>query len=345
MILYLPLFSKQLNFIFDLDLKSDSLKLNTFDKKWQTLPKHQNKNSAIAKLSYRIDYKRGSYKLSFFKKRELEMMVNDGFIQTWYEVDKNFNKLLRSEDIGKKIPKFNIIGWLNYYDIKGVALQKSFFYKNHNFFITANLFKAKDMQYLRVCGKNSKYFKTSFDYYYSNKNYISKNKNHDNIYSGKGWGVDISYLYKSLKYTFFISVLNINSFIDWKSITFMHYDFNSNTIYKGSDGYNHKKPFGKGYYKYNIDYKQKIPIQKKIIFEYKIKENIIIGDKLELYKQVNFNQIYTQFNYHNISYKVGALYKDRVLLFGIKYKYFYIDISNNLNTNNRVISCFLKISK
>ncbi len=337
--------AKNISLEVDLDLKSNALRLNTFDKKWQILPKHKSKNSTVVRLLYKINWKIDSYQISLFKKKELEMMVNDGFIQTWYAVDKSFDKLLRSEDIGKKIPQVDISGWLNYYDTKGVSIQKEFIYKKHKFFITTNLYKAKNMQNLIVYGKNSKYFKVSFDYYYSDKNYISKNKNHDNAYSGKGYGFDLAYLYKNQKYTFLASIQNIHTFIDWKSITLMHYDFDSNTIYKGSDGYNHKKPFGQGYYKYDINYKQKIPIQKKVIFEYKIKENIIIGDKLELYKQVNFNQIYTQFNYHNISYKVGTLYKDKVLLFGVKYKYFYIDISNNLNTNKKIISCFFKISR
>jgi hypothetical protein len=330
---------------FNLDIKSNSLEINLFDNKWSSIPQHEKENHVIGDIYFDTHYIKDDIKIGIFRQKNIDISMNSGFIQTLYYSSNDFSTLLNSNNIGSEITSKNIEANANYFDTKGMYIEKKFdLDSKHTIKTKFKLYKAKDIQYLNLQGSNDNRFLMSFDYYYSKTNKISKNNNHDNNYSGQGYGLDLEYIYKNNDLYFNFGIFNINSYINWKSITHMYYDFDSQTVYKGDDGFNHIKPFGVGYYKYNIDYKQKIPIKYKVILDYKIDNSISIGDNIDFDKNIMFNEIYIQKEYiNNLNTKIGYIYELQNIIFGLKYKTYSIEISNDIKTSNRVIRVGFKV--
>lgn len=271
--------------------------------------------------------------------------MNNGFIQTWFEASEDFSTLLNKSDIGNSIDYTKIKGNANYFNTLGFFLQKDFTYKKyHHFAIKSKFYGAKDIEYLKVKGENSnEQFKLSLDYYYSKRNRISKNNSHDNSYSGYGYGFDLEYIYKNKNLYIYSGILNILGTIHWSSISKMHYDLNSNTIYKDDNGFNKVRPFGIGSYKQNINYKQKLPLYYKSTIDYKIANSSYLGNNLIGNKNTIFNEIYLRKEFKNFAFKTGYIIENKNMNFTLAMPNVKIHISNNFSFSNTILQASYKI--
>ena len=328
-----------------LNPKSDNLALNVFEYEWVVMPQHKKNNTAFGTLYFDMYYNFNSFKLGVFEERTSSIEANSGFIQTWYKSSKDFNIFLHKNDIGQEIDYTDISGDVNYYDTRGVYLQKVFSLNQYNFLsVKLKFYYANDIQNITLDGYNTKdRFQASFDYYYSDKNYISNNDDHDKNYNGYGYGFDVEYIYNKDKLYIYAGLLNIGGHINWKGISKMHYDFDSETIYLGEDGYNHKRPFGVGKYSYNINYNQELPLFYRGSFDYKVTNNISIGNNLNGYNSVVFNEVYLNTKIYHGRYKVGYIYEIKSFIFGAYFKYFKVEISNNFGLSNKVMQAKLHL--
>jgi hypothetical protein len=152
-----------------------------------------------------------------------------------------------------------------------------------------------------------------------------------------GYGMDIEYIYRKNKLYFYGGIFNIGSFIKWKNITYMHYDFNSQMIYMGEDGYNHYRPFASGYYKYNIDFKQKIPMYYKTTIDYKLDDIYNIGLNTDFYSNNSYNELYFTTLLLSSKIKVGYIYENRNIICGINYYNFQFELSNKFGSNHQTV--------
>ncbi|MEA2050160.1 MAG: hypothetical protein U9O56_05465 [Campylobacterota bacterium] len=321
------------------NIKSDSLDIDIFDDKWLTMPKHNKTNNAYGDIYFEGSYHLDDIKIGVFHEKSINLNANDGFIQTWFYATKDFNTLLNKDDIGDYITNTTIDGDASYYIANGIYIQKIFNpTKKHYFSSKLKLLKGSELQSLAVTGENAEQFEMSFDYYYSDKNHISKNKRFDNSENGIGYAIDLEYIYNDEKLYFHAGFYNIHSFLYWKDIEFMHYDFNGQTIYIGDDGYKHSRPFGSGYYRYDIDYKQKLPLYYRSTLNYKINNIISIGDSMEGYNDIVFNQLYikTKIN-KNHSFKTGYIYETKNIIFGVDFKYISLECMYNFAMNEKVL--------
>jgi len=336
-----------------IDLKSDSLPLDIFEDDWDSLPSHSKTNSAFGGTYFDLYYNFYDIKLGLFQEKDLNLNINDGFIQTWYGASNDFTILLNKTTIGDEIDYLPIKGEANYYYTKGLYLQKILRLTNKQYFsLKAKLYDAKDMQVIKVNGSNSnKQFKLSVDYYFSNKNMLIKEKFQDDQYSGKGYGFDLEYIYNNDYLYIYAGILNIRSHINWNSITHFQAEFDSNF---GYDEQNNYKPFGTKSYTHDINYKQKIPIYYKTTIDYKLNKSISIGDNINGYKDIYFNEFYTNFKINKYRYKLGYIYESKNIIFGAlfedikfydtKLNNIYLEISNKYGTSTKTIQAKYHIS-
>lgn len=117
----------------------------------------------------------------------------------------------------------------------------------------------------------------------------------------------------------------------------MHYDFDSQTIYLGEDGYNHYKQFGSGYYKFDINYKQKIPFYSKATIDYSIKDDISLGHNFQAFNRIYCNEPYITYALASKKFKLGYSIESQNINFGLYLKYISIEVSNNLSMDENVI--------
>lgn len=336
------------------DLKSDILPFDTFDKPWDTLPAHKNNNHATGNIGSKLYYNFDDIKAGVFIDHTFDMNINSGFIQTWYYANKDFDTLLKKSDIGKSITTTPINGKMLYYDAQGIFLEKKINYdKNNYFFISSKIFKAKDIQYLKVNGSNTKdKFKMSLDYYYSDKNYISKNNKHDQYYKGKGYGFDIRYIYKNDPWKIKVDIKDIYTYIKYDSITYMHYDFESGDYlpnvkeciwgvgYIKDNGTQGCRSFGTGYYIYDTKLKLKLPVKYKLDISYTQADTFSTGAVLDIYQSAVYQQPYIIYK----NYKLGYTVQTKSLDITASYDNIIFSISNKLEKNSKEIQSYIKIT-
>lgn len=321
------------------ELLSDKLVPNIFEKEWQEMPSHNKQNNAFGEVYFDIYHNFTNFKFGILREQKLKTTINDGFIQTWYYAEKDFTTLLSKSDIGDNLDTIDIEANLNYYDTDGLFIQKIIPFEEHHFLsIKIKFYSATEMQYLDLKGYNSSSrFELGYDYYYAQKNYISKNEDNNKIYTGLGFGVDLEYIYNDDSFYIYGGILNIGSFIEWKNITLMHYDFDSSTKYLGEDGYYHLKAFGIGYYKFDVDYRQKIPMQYRASLDYSVNDDFSLGSNSSGYKDVIFNELYMTHSIYGDRYKVGYMIETENASFGAYFKYISLEISNNFEMSFRSI--------
>jgi hypothetical protein len=333
------------------DLVSNQLTLKTFDNKWQKLPNYTIDNKIFGYTNTQAYYTFNNFTIGLFKRKIVDLEVNDGFIETWYKIENDFSGLLSNETIGSTIDDVSIKGNASFLDTNGIFISKIYRYYDNLFNIRLNYFKAKDFQYLDIYGQNSNTFNMGFDYYYASKNRISKDKDHDDTYSGEGYGFDLEYIYAHNKYYFYTGIFNIGASIHWKNITKMHYDFDSGYRYIGADGLwkykdSSKTSFGTGYYKYNTTFVQDLPMYLKSTFDYCLNNNNYnIGINLDYYKNDIYSEPYITMKLLDKLYtRIGYLLENKISIFGLKYKDYYIEVSNKLgSSDNTVLSGGFKI--
>lgn len=328
-----------------IDAKSNNLHFDVFDHEWINPPPYKKDNYAFGNLYADTYVKIDSYKLGVFKQELAQIHINDGFIQTWQKSQQNFTTFLGKKDINKELEANLVYGDANYYDAQGIYLQRILNITQNNYLsVKVKLNYADKLQFIQADGyTDSQEFKGKFDYYYRKKNYITNRDDKDGS-AGTGYGLDLEYIYNYKNIYVYLGIFNLYSFIYWKNVTLMHYDLDSTTIYKGDDGYNHYRPFGKGYYKDNVHLKQKLPEYYKASLNYEFNDYIATGDNLDIYDSILYNEIYINAKVYNGRYKLGYAYENRELLFAAYYKYFAIEISNYFGLSNNILKASCKIS-
>lgn len=333
------------NFSSYIDAKSDNLPFNIFDQKWENHKFHKKENNAFGNMYADIFINLDTYRVGLFREYIAHIDVNDGFMNTWQAVQKNFFTLLTKKDINQDLKQTEITGHANYATTYGIYLQKVFRLNQSNFLsIKTKLNYADELQYMQANGTtSSEQFKGSFDYYYSNKNLVTKYNTKNKTPLGIGYGLNIEYIYNNQNIYFYFGVYNLASYIYWKNITLMHYDFNSHVIYKGKDGYNHYRPFGSGFYKYDLTFIQKLPQYYKASFNYELNEYIALGNNLEIYQNMYDTKPYINIKIHNNRYKLGYNIENSEAIFGAYFKYFNFEVSNYFGPSNDIMKASLNI--
>jgi len=287
--------------------------------------------------------------------------MSDGFIQTWYSSQKNFSSLLLNKNVNLKIANLSLDSDADYHSSYGLFIQKVLDLSDSNHLsIKLKLYIADKMHHIDVNGEtNSTQFKGSFDYYYTKENLVSKGSTQSRTSYGLGYGIDLEYIFEKNQWYFYLGGFNLASQINYKNVTKMHYDFNSDTIYVGDDGYNHYRSFGVGYYKYNLSFKQKLQAYYKSSINYEFTDNFALGNNLDYYKNMQFNELYTNFKIDDARYKLGYVLESKTLMYGFYFEDvrvhlpfgyeafwndFVFEISNQFGMSTKNIHANVKIS-
>jgi len=329
-----------------MDAQSNKLPFNIFDQEWRESPAHERSNDAFGQIyadTY-VDY--DGLKFGVFGERLAQVDMNEGFFQTWFYAQKDFLQLLFNQDIYKIIPQNPINGKATSYNSYGMYVQKVFQPKKSHFLsFKLKLHYANKLHDIKARGyTDDTKFIGSFDYYYSKKNLVSKGKTQSDAPQGIGHGIDLEYIYQQDKWYFYLGGYNLGSYIYWKNVTLMHYNFNSEIIYKGTDGYNHSRHFGKGYYKYNVSFKQKLPQYYKTSLNYEATSSLSIGSNVKIYDNLYVIEPYINAKLYFLRYKLGYQIQDNTLLFALYYKYVNLEISNKFGPANDALQAQLRIS-
>jgi hypothetical protein len=294
-----------------LDIKSDSLPLNLFEKEWTTLPEHKVSNNVFGGISYEAFVGFDDFKIGIFQEKKIDISMNDGFIEMWFTASKDFSTLLGMRGIGNSLRNFPIKASVDYLESDGLYLEKSFAVNSHQLSGKIKFHHAKDIQLLRLNGSNQNGdFATTFDYYYTHKNYISKYQSDYDNGSGVGYSVDLEYASKPLEnFNIYLGVINVLSSIKWSGLALMHYDLDSSKPLGD--------PFGIGYYKFNQKFNQTLPIYLKMKLDYQLTDTLSIGNNTDANENTHFNEVYGKTEYGEYSFKVGKVIEVNQFLFGL----------------------------
>ena len=325
--------------------KTNELELNTFDKKWDVMPQFKQDNIAYGTLYGDVHYTNKDWKIGMFYENGMFLSFNKGFGETWYKTDKDFNTLLHFQDINTKLESVPIRGNGVYYKIGGLFLQKSFEpFTHHYVAVKLKLFGSNEVQEIALSGLNTRQrFIGAFDYWYKRRNYISKEEPTAEDLNGYGYSVDLEYIYSNDLFYFYGGVMNVAGKIRYDSATKMHYEFDSQTTYRGKDGYNHRKPFGQGYY---IDQKLSVdmPIYYRSAFDISPENFFSFGDNMEGYKGTFFNELYfTVQPFAHVRLKAGYIYEAKTTVFGVYLKHLSIEISNNFSFSQQIVEATVHV--
>jgi len=334
------------NFNLELEAHSDKLPFDIFDDAWINMPAHKKSNNAFGQIysDIYVDYE--GLKVGVFGERVAQININDGFVELWYEAQKDFTRLLASDRIYKTLEPKPIRGEGNSYESSGLFVQKVFpLATYHHLSTKLKVHYAKDLHYISVDGyTNKKKLVGSFDYIYSNKNLITKGTDNSDSPLGVGYALDIEYIYNREKFYMYLGGFNIGSYIYWKNITRMHYDFDSEVIYKGDDGYNHYKPFGRGHYEYNKSFIQKIPTYYKASLNYALLDNFAVGNNVQVYENMYSYEPYINAKIYSNRYKIGIETQSKTLMFGVYLKHIQLELANKFGLDGNILSGRCKIS-
>ena len=346
-LLFLPLFlfgyvinsDNKYHLTIDTNLYSDKLYFDLFSNKWEVIPSKEQTNGVLdfSSISFYKNY--NSYEIGYRYKSEGVLNVNKGFIETWYYASNDFNVLLKRDEIGYEIKQPTIIGDLVYYQNDTLFYKKIVNNNSSKLAITFNIFRGKQLQYMKVDGVNLKnHFITDIDYYYTDRNLLLKTHEDDDFYIGYGGGIDLEFFYQIPAISSFLGIYNIMGFIDWKSITYLKYHFDSDTKYIGDDGYYHHRPFGVGYYKFDVDFHQVLPLFIKYSFKYQ-KNGYFVGDESLYNLKTGFDKIFIGYKH----LKLGFIPQTKNIIYGINTKYINLEISDNIREHSKYLSLFMDI--
>jgi hypothetical protein len=330
-------------------LYSDKLNLKVFETTVNAIPKHKKSNKAIGNLKHQIFTSYKNFNIGFFQNKHINVNINDGFVKTWFNLNQDFTKLLNTSTIGAALEDLDIKADFNSYDVCGIFLNKEFkLNKSNTLSIYTNILKGNDIQDIQINGQNkNSNFNLAIDYIYAKRNIITKNKDHNSDYTSYGYSIDLHHNFKYKKLNITSEIYNILSYLVWKNIAYMRYDFNSDTIYLGDDGYNHLRPFGRGKYLYTKDYKHTLPLHYKIDFQYNLYKNFSAGFKIIGNEEINMQQIFTKVKHENINYEIGYINKANLATIAFSNDKYKIEFSNKFGANNlaSIFSYNMDISK
>ena len=312
----------------DVNVYSDKLYLDVFDKKWDTIPSKEKTNRAFSYSNITLTVQKKNYSYGLGYQSQDIVKINKGFVETWYYTSQDFNTLLKKNNIGYSITQPKIYGVMNYSQSQSIFLQKKLEYFNLRF----SLLRGKVIQYMKINGRNSKNrFITDLDYYYSDKNILLEKYMKSNNYKGLGYSFDITTSQKVNSYEFFLGFFNILGAIQWKNIILTKYHFDSNTKYVGKDGYYHYRPFGQGIF-LKTDFYQKLPF----FLKYKIKKsfkNFFLENESMYSSGARFDTLFIG----RKRFKIGYTPQAKNVVFGFNNKHFNIELSNNIKYHSKFI--------
>lgn len=325
--------------------KTNRLELDTFEQDWDVMPQFKQDNIAFGTLYGDIHYNLGSIKFGAFYENAMFISFDKGFGETWFKTDKDFNTLLHFEDINTKLEATPIGGKGLYYKIGGLFLQKSFEpLQDHFVALKLKVFGSDELQEIALGGFNTQErFIGAFDYYYKRENHISKKSATADELNGYGYSVDLEYIYNDEHLYLYGGLMNLLGTIHYNSATKMHYEFDSKTIYKGEDGYNHRRPFGKGYYK-DTKHKIEMPMYYRGVVDVAPKSFFSFGDSIEGYKKELFNELYITMRFATaMRIKVGYIYEAKTSVFGVYFKNFSAEITNNFSFSQQIMQANIHV--
>ena len=315
--------------------QSDSLEINSNNKEL----------NAFVNISFDIYYNFNYYTVGFFQQLIAQSFVNGGLNQLWYSVNKDFFTLLNNKNINDDLESSPLQGRLTQNNSYGIYIQRKFKLNRAHFFsIKSKLSYATELNHINIEGiTDSKNFEASLDYWYSYANLVTRDTVDNHNAYALGYALDLEYIYNNDNIYFYLAVLNLYSYSYWKHISYMHYDFNNEVVYKGDDGYNHYRSFGIGYYKYNINFKQKTPQYYKASVNYEYK-SFSFGDNFEVYKYLNSNEIYMSYRYLTGRYKLGYVLEYKTFIFATYFENFIFEITDTFEDKHNIFQGNLKIS-
>ena len=333
--LLFPLSLFSTTFTTDINLYSDKLYFDIFNTKWETIPSKEKMNRAIDFSSIALSEQKDNIVFGYKFKSEGSLRINKGFIETWYYALSDFETLSKKNDIGYYVDEPIIYGKLVYYQTDNLFLSK--IYKNFTF--TTNFIKGKQLQYMLVNGTNTKdRFQTDVNYFYTDQNFLTKNKDDDNFYTGYGLSFDIEFKLKKENILFNMGLYNLFGFINWQSISYLEYHFNSETKYIGDDGYYHYKPFGIGKYKIDSNFHQELPTFLKFSTIYNM-NYFKIGNNSIYQNDAKFNKVFIILKH----LKIGYLLETKDISYGIDTEKYKFEISQNIKNHTKSIQLFVKV--
>jgi hypothetical protein len=334
---------ENIEFIYDNFLYSNNIPYKTFNKKRETLSPYKKNNHAFAYSKKELSYNSKNYSFGFTHKKEMDIFINDGFVETWFYANYDFSYLLNSNTIGNNITPKDIKGDGVYYDLQGLFYTQKNYYKSFQYNIRYNFYYGNEYHNIKTRGSNYNNFLLALDYYYTKENKITQN-NPDNDFSIYGYGLDLEFIYKKNKHTINSTLYNLISKLYLYNISYMHYDFNSVQIYLGEDGYNHFRPFGQGYYKDNITIKQNLIPFMITSYNYQYTKRFGVGFNGFVKKDLSSIEPKVNYKFKNFLLDLGYHYKSKITTFGAQYKGFALKLSNNFDTNTYFIQASCTIS-
>ena len=322
------LFASTFSIKADVNIYSDSLYLDTFNKIWKTIPSKEKMNRLFNYSNISLSLKKSNFNFGIGYFDESVIKLNNGFIQTWYYASQDFNTLLKKSNIGYYITNPDIYEIMNYSQSQALFFQNNLKYFNIRF----SLLKGKEIQYIKVRGKNTKnHFIADLNYYYSDKNLLMRNYIKSNDYKGLGYSLDITTSKKFNSYEVFLGFFNILGAIEWKNIILMRYHFDSNTKYIGEDGYYHYRPFGQGRF-IKTDFYQKLPFYLKYKIKKKLKK-FFLEDEGMYSSGARFDALFIG----KKIFKIGYTPQAKNVIFGAEGRNFNIELSNNIKYHSKFI--------
>ena len=329
------LFAYNVSIENDINVYSDKLYLDIFDKKWKSIPSKKPLNIAIDYSNLRIFLFDDKFLMGVGYNSEGVVKINRGFIETWYYADKDFNTLLKRSNIGYYITTPKIYGILNYSQFNSFFVGKK--YKNFN--IEFSIIRGKLLQYMEVNGFNYKnHFVADLVYYYSDKNFLMEKYLKSDNYTGVGYSISANFYKNFNTFNVFLEFYNILGVIRWSDIILMKYHFDSNTKYIGDDGYYHYRPFGVGKF-IKTNFYQKLPF----FVKYKLKKqfkNFYLMDEGLYSSGSRFDTLFVGKGI----FKIGFVPQIKNIVFGMEGKRYNMEVSNNIKYHSKFIKIYFKFT-
>ena len=331
--------------ILSADIKTKNLSLSPLEKDSKDIYEIDSTKKAIngyGKDYYAFAYNFSHFQFGIFKAREIRVDVTSGLNGAWSSAEEDFFLFL-SQKYDVEEDSRSVDGDFSYYNSYGFFLQNYWkLTKNTSLNLRVKFHNATNMDTIKVRGTQEEYFVASLDHYYVKKNLLTTQKVDSPHAQGYGYSLDLEYTYHPDDFYLYIGFTNIESFIFWKNLSFMHYDFDSEVIYVGDDGYNHYKPFGQGEYKYDVSYTQRLPFYTTLSMDYRYNEQFAFGSLTQYHhKDLYFNELFTRYKNR---YKLGYIIENQVMTFGFYLSNFSLELSNLLSKSKNSFVATIKIN-
>lgn len=216
------------------------------------------------------------------------------------------------------------------YLIEGAFLKRTFQTKNTTGFVSVKCINGLEYFDLDIKGEAKREagetdFGLDLVHRYYQKNLLTKNKIYREFSpDALGYGVDVGISYRFEDFYIATGVRNITSKMVWKNLIDYSANVNSQTIYRGKDGYNHARPMVQGKYQPKQTLQNRLPKDRYFIAQTHYKNTVLSVEYFDL----DSVEVYsTQFLYQNI--EVAYTSKLHTLSFGYRDERFFLSLSTD----------------